>query len=320
MLGKKKGLRSPETITGHEKIRTVDGPEPAQTAATEWARSPCYGECLRPVHPIREGVHAIKMETGTFLGGYNLRRAYQPLDPAGLPLCTHVGPLIIPKVSHSEKRESEGIVLRYKLGLAAQKIEKKNGLPSRVAVVGLENIETVHEPKPIQAAGALCMDRVAVLWSDPTAHRPREVKGPMPSSHKGLIPKRARHTAVTRHYRLTDIPIGPQEPAGEAQNSNSVPSLGHTASSIKQKPSPHSFVALGHRLRRYIALLSLRGHQPRMTASGFVSPVLYGEQARALLLANVSSVKLSHPKWPDSRGANFSIRDIQPYAVLHSLP
>ncbi|KAJ7645179.1 hypothetical protein DFH06DRAFT_1136642 [Mycena polygramma] len=25
------------------------------------------------------------------------------------------------------------------------------------------------------------MDRVAVLWSDPTAHRPREVKGPMPS-------------------------------------------------------------------------------------------------------------------------------------------
>ncbi|KAJ7127529.1 hypothetical protein C8R43DRAFT_957739 [Mycena crocata] len=59
---------------------------------------------------------------------------------------------------------------------------KKNGLPSRVAVVGLGNIETVHEPKPIQAAGALCMDRVAVLWSDPTAHRPREVKGPMPSS------------------------------------------------------------------------------------------------------------------------------------------
>ncbi|KAJ7678622.1 alpha-L-fucosidase-domain-containing protein [Mycena rosella] len=48
-------------------------------------------------------------------------------------------------------------------------------------MVGLENIETMHEPKPIQAAGALCMDRVAVLWSVPTAHRPREVKGPMPS-------------------------------------------------------------------------------------------------------------------------------------------
>jgi hypothetical protein len=50
-----------------------------------------------------------------------------------------------------------------------------------VAVVEQENIETVHAPKHIQAAGALCMDRVAVLWSDPTAHRPREVKGPMPS-------------------------------------------------------------------------------------------------------------------------------------------
>lgn len=59
--------------------------------------------------------------------------------------------------------------------------DRKNGLPSRVAVVRLENIETMHEPKPIQAVGSLCMDRVAVLWSDPTAHRPREVKGPMPS-------------------------------------------------------------------------------------------------------------------------------------------
>ncbi|KAK7057835.1 hypothetical protein R3P38DRAFT_3342020 [Favolaschia claudopus] len=43
----------------------------------------------------------------------------------------------------------------------------------QVAVVGQENIETVHAPKHIQAAGALCMDRVAVLWSVPTAHRPR---------------------------------------------------------------------------------------------------------------------------------------------------
>ncbi|KAF8193911.1 hypothetical protein K438DRAFT_1761486 [Mycena galopus ATCC 62051] len=59
---------------------------------------------------------------------------------------------------------------------------RKNGPPSRVAVVEQENIETVHAPKHIQAAGALCMDRVAVLWSDPTAHRPREVKGPVPSS------------------------------------------------------------------------------------------------------------------------------------------
>ncbi|KAJ7350929.1 hypothetical protein DFH08DRAFT_806902 [Mycena albidolilacea] len=29
---------------------------------------------------------------------------------------------------------------------------------------------------------ALCMDKVTVLWSVPTAHRPREVKGPVPSS------------------------------------------------------------------------------------------------------------------------------------------
>ncbi|KAJ7639931.1 glycoside hydrolase family 29 protein [Mycena rosella] len=55
-------------------------------------------------------------------------------------------------------------------------------------MVGLENIETMHEPKPIQAAGALCMDRVAVLWSVPTAHRPREVKGPMPSSRASKYP------------------------------------------------------------------------------------------------------------------------------------
>jgi hypothetical protein len=59
--------------------------------------------------------------------------------------------------------------------------QRKKGPPSRVAVVGQENIETVHAPKHIQATGALCMDRVAVLWSVPMAHRPREVKGPMPS-------------------------------------------------------------------------------------------------------------------------------------------
>ncbi|KAJ7511441.1 hypothetical protein B0H11DRAFT_1899897 [Mycena galericulata] len=67
------------------------------------------------------------------------------------------------------------------LGLGPRKGEKKNGPPSRVAVVELGNIETVHEPKPIQAVGALCMDRVAVLWSDPTAHTLREVKERMPS-------------------------------------------------------------------------------------------------------------------------------------------
>ncbi|KAJ7469344.1 hypothetical protein B0H11DRAFT_2196841 [Mycena galericulata] len=70
---------------------------------------------------------------------------------------------------------------------------KKNGPPSRVAVVELGNIETVHEPKPIQAVGALCMDRVAVLWSDPTAHTLSEVKERMPSSR---IQAFARNRAV----------------------------------------------------------------------------------------------------------------------------
>ena len=57
----------------------------------------------------------------------------------------------------------------------------KKGLPSPRAEAGQENIETVHEPKPIQTAGSLCMDKVAVLWKDPTAHRPRSVKEPVPS-------------------------------------------------------------------------------------------------------------------------------------------
>ncbi|KAJ7921512.1 hypothetical protein B0H13DRAFT_2267823 [Mycena leptocephala] len=56
--------------------------------------------------------------------------------------------------------------------------ERKKGPPSRVAVVEQENIGTVHAPKHIQAAGALCMDRVAVLWSVPTAHRPSRAHGP----------------------------------------------------------------------------------------------------------------------------------------------
>jgi hypothetical protein len=76
--------------------------------------------------------------------------------------------------------QSEIYSVELRLGLGRRRLEKK-GPPSRVAVVEQENIETVHAPKHIQAAGALCMDRVAVLWSVPTAHRPREVKGPMPS-------------------------------------------------------------------------------------------------------------------------------------------
>ena len=40
---------------------------------------------------------------------------------------------------------------------------KKRAHPARVADVGQENIGTVHEPKPIQTADTLCMDKVAVL-------------------------------------------------------------------------------------------------------------------------------------------------------------
>ena len=36
-----------------------------------------------------------------------------------------------------------------------------------------ENIETVHEPKPIQAKQTPCKDKVAVLWRISSAHRPR---------------------------------------------------------------------------------------------------------------------------------------------------
>jgi len=59
------------------------------------------------------------------------------------------------------------------LGLGCRKVEKKKACPARVAEAGQENIGTVHEPKPIQAADTLCMDKVAVLWSISTAHKPR---------------------------------------------------------------------------------------------------------------------------------------------------
>jgi len=60
------------------------------------------------------------------------------------------------------------------LGLGQIKIEKKKmACPARVAEAGQGNIETVHEPKPIQAIGTLCMDRVAVLWKIPMAHKLR---------------------------------------------------------------------------------------------------------------------------------------------------
>ena len=50
------------------------------------------------------------------------------------------------------------------------KSRKKKARPARVAEAGQGNIETVHEPEPIQATGTLCMDRVAVLWRIPMAH------------------------------------------------------------------------------------------------------------------------------------------------------
>ena len=68
------------------------------------------------------------------------------------------------------------------LGLGVSKGEKKReALPARVAEEGQENIETVHEPKPIQATDTPCMDRVAVLWRISMAHKPRYVKEPVPS-------------------------------------------------------------------------------------------------------------------------------------------
>ncbi len=67
-----------------------------------------------------------------------------------------------------------------RLGLG-QCRDKNKGLPSPRAEAGQENIETVHNPEAIQTASSLWMDKVAVLWRDPTAHRPQDVKGLVPS-------------------------------------------------------------------------------------------------------------------------------------------
>ena len=58
---------------------------------------------------------------------------------------------------------------------------QKKACPARVAGAGRENIETVHEPKPIQADGTLCMGKVAVLWMVPAAHKLNDMKEFMPS-------------------------------------------------------------------------------------------------------------------------------------------
>ncbi|KAF9049594.1 hypothetical protein BDZ89DRAFT_656249 [Hymenopellis radicata] len=55
------------------------------------------------------------------------------------------------------------MLYRLGLGLELATDQKKRAHPARVAKVGQENIETVHKPKPIQAADTLRMDRVAVL-------------------------------------------------------------------------------------------------------------------------------------------------------------
>jgi hypothetical protein len=62
-----------------------------------------------------------------------------------------------------------------------EKEHKKEAYPARVAEVGQENIETVHEPKLIQAVDTLCMDRVAVLWKVPTARTSGYLKRHAPS-------------------------------------------------------------------------------------------------------------------------------------------
>ena len=72
-----------------------------------------------------------------------------------------------------------GMYLR--LGLGQTRDKKRMACPARVAMAGQENIETVHEPKPIQVADTLCVDRVAVLWKVPTARTPGDMKGHTPS-------------------------------------------------------------------------------------------------------------------------------------------
>jgi len=65
----------------------------------------------------------------------------------------------------STSEYTELLILDYtKVRVRTEKGRKKKmACPARVAVAGLENIETVHEPEPIQTAITLCMDRVAVL-------------------------------------------------------------------------------------------------------------------------------------------------------------
>ena len=71
--------------------------------------------------------------------------------------------------------------ITLRLGLGRIKLEKKEACPARVAKAGQGNIETVHEPEPIQTTGTPCMDKVAVLWKIPMAHKLRYMKELVPS-------------------------------------------------------------------------------------------------------------------------------------------
>jgi len=59
------------------------------------------------------------------------------------------------------------IIIRYnlyrycdtKVRVSGNKSHKKMACPARVAETGQENIETVHEPKPIQTTDILCNGR-----------------------------------------------------------------------------------------------------------------------------------------------------------------
>ncbi|KAJ3782465.1 hypothetical protein GGU11DRAFT_880401 [Lentinula aff. detonsa] len=68
--------------------------------------------------------------------------------------------------------EAQAMWLRMHVRVRTRIKPQKRAHPARVADVGQENIETVHEPEPIQAVDFLCMDKVAVLWRNSTAHKP----------------------------------------------------------------------------------------------------------------------------------------------------
>ena len=59
------------------------------------------------------------------------------------------------KASMPRRGEYNTILQGSRVRVSAKKRRKKRACPARVAEAGQENIETVHEPKPIQAADTL---------------------------------------------------------------------------------------------------------------------------------------------------------------------